>query len=296
MDDTPMVTTDTSSKAVFGTPSLSSDDLHSLSTFIHEECGIKMPLSKRVMLESRLQKRLRALSINSFRDYCEYLFSDEGKSRELTHCIDAITTNKTDFFRERSHFEYLVLRALPALISSCGGSIRKLLTVWSAGCSTGEEPYTLAMVLSEFAGIRPGFDFSILATDISTRVLKKARLGIYPQESVSPVPEELKSKYLLRSKDSRKGLVRIVPWLRQKITFQKLNFMDNHFNIRDKIDVIFCRNVIIYFDRPMQEQLMDKFCRHLTPGGYLFLGHSETLNGMDLPLVSVAPTIYKMPK
>jgi chemotaxis protein methyltransferase CheR len=291
-----MISTETSSKSVPRTLSLSHDDLHSLSTFIHEECGIRMPPSKRVMLESRLQKRLRALGMKSFREYREYLFSDEGKRNELTLCIDAVTTNKTDFFRESSHFEYLVTRALPVLINSDGEGLRKRFTIWSAGCSTGEEPYTLAMVLSEFAETMPGFDFSILATDISTRVLDKARLGVYAQESVSPVPEELKSKYLLRSKDHSKGLVRIVPRLRQKIVFQRLNFMENHFNIRDKVDVIFCRNVIIYFDRPTQEKLMNKFCRHLVPGGYLFLGHSETLNNMDVPLVPVAPTIYRMPK
>jgi len=291
-----MITADTPSKNASGAPSLSNDDLHSLSTFIHEECGIKMPSSKKVMIESRLQKRLRALNIETFRDYREYLFSDEGKISELTFCIDAITTNTTDFFREASHFGYLVSQALPALIGKDRGGLRKRFIIWSAGCSTGEEPYTLAMVLSEFAETMPGFDFSILATDISTRVLDKAKLGVYAQERVSPVPEELKSKYLLRSKDSRKGLVRIVPRLRVKVMFQRLNFMESHFNIRDQVDVIFCRNVIIYFDRSTQEQLMNKFCRHLLPGGYLFLGHSETLNSMDVPLISVAPTIYRMPK
>lgn len=274
---------------------LSDDDLLSLSTFIYDTCGIKMPPSKKVMLESRLQKRLRALGMKSFRGYREYLFSDEGRINELTHCIDAVTTNKTDFFREPSHFEYLTGQALPALIGSGGGILQRLYTVWSAGCSTGEEPYTLAMVLSEFAETWPGFDFSILATDISTRVLEKARLGVYDQDSVSPVPDNLRSKYLLRSKDRNKGLVRIVPGLREKIAFKRLNFMDNHFIIHEKVDAILCRNVIIYFDRSMQERLMNKFCRHLAPGGYLFLGHSESLNGMDVPLVSVAPTIYRMP-
>ncbi len=290
-----MTTANTSSKIASETQSLSDDDLYNLSRFIHEKCGIKMPPSKRVMLESRLQKRLRALGIKTFKDYCEYLFSEEGKSGELTHCIDAITTNKTDFFREASHFDYLTSQALPALIRSCDNGC-KSFTVWSAGCSTGEEPYTLAMVLSEFAETMSGFDFSILATDISTEVLDKAKIGVYAQESVAPVPEELKSKYLLRGKDRRKGLVRIVPRLREKVIFQRLNFMDNHFNIRDKVAVIFCRNVIIYFERSTQETLMNAFCRYLLPGGYLFLGHSETLHSMDVPLVSIAPTIYRMPK
>ncbi len=283
------------SKSLVRVSPVAGDDLQSLSTFIREECGIKMPFSKRVMLESRLQKRLRALGLKTIKAYREYLFSDEGKSSELSLCIDAVTTNKTAFFREASHFDYLVSQALPRLIGSAGGDVRKRFTIWSAGCSTGEEPYTLAMVLSEFAETRPGFEFKVLATDISTRVLEKARLGVYDQEGVSPIPEELKSKYLLRSKDSRKGLVRIVPRLREKVLFQRLNFMDSHFSLRDKVDAIFCRNVIIYFDRPTQENLMSKFCRYLAPGGYLFLGHSETLNGMNLPLVSAAPTIYRMP-
>jgi chemotaxis protein methyltransferase CheR len=291
-----MTTADTSSKIASRTPSLSDHDLHSLSRFIHGECGIKMPPSKRVMLESRLQKRLRALGIKTFKDYCQYLFSDEGKCSELTHCIDAITTNKTDFFREASHFDYLTSQVLPALIKAGDISCKRRFTVWSAGCSTGEEPYTLAMILSEFAETMPGFDFKVLASDISTQVLDKAKLGVYSQESVSPVPEELKLKYLLRSKDSRKSLVRIVPRLREKVIFHRLNFMESHFNIRDKVDVIFCRNVIIYFDRITQEKLMNTFCRYLLPGGYLFLGHSETLNSMNVPLVSIAPTIYRMSK
>jgi chemotaxis protein methyltransferase CheR len=291
-----MITANTSYKSASWTPSLSDDDLHILSTFIYDTCGIKMPSSKKVMIESRLQKRLRTLGIDSFSNYCDYLFSDEGKSSELTHCIDAITTNKTDFFREASHFDYLTTQALPALIKTGDAGYKRRFTVWSAGCSTGEEPYTLAMVLSEFAETRPGFDFSILATDISTRVLDKAKLGVYEESDVSPVPDKLKSKYLLRSKDSSKGLVRIVPRLRAKVLFKRLNFMDNHFNIPDAVDVIFCRNVIIYFDRLTQERLMNKFFHHLVPGGHLFIGHSETLSGMDVPFISMVPTIYRKPK
>jgi len=291
-----LTTMDTSPKIISETPSLSDDELHSLSRFIQGECGIKMPPSKRVMLESRLRKRLRALGINTFKNYCKYLFSEEGQNSELTHCIDAITTNKTDFFREPTQFDYLASQALPALIKSGEIGFKSRFTVWSAGCSTGEEPYTLAMVLAEFAETMPSFDFKVLATDISTQVLDKAKLGVYTQESVSSVPEALKLKYLLRSKDSRKGLVRIVPRLRERVMFGRLNFMENHFYVREKVNIIFCRNVIIYFDRSTQETLMNKFCRYLMPRGYLFLGHSETLHSMDVPLVSVAPTIYRMPK
>jgi len=272
------------------------DDLQQLSTFIQDTCGIKLPPAKRIMLESRLQKRLRALGMNSIHDYREYLFSDEGKNRELVNCIDAVTTNKTDFFRESPHFDLLLSKILPEWEGSERNSGRKPYSVWSAGCSTGEEPYTLAMVLSEFAETVPGFDFSILATDISTRVLDKARLAVYDEESVAPVPAYMKSKYLLRSRDQSKNLVRLVPRLRQKVLFQRLNFMDHRFAVPDALDAIFCRNVMIYFDRNTQEKLVRKFCRHLAPGGYLFLGHSETLNNMDVPLAAAAMTVYRMPK
>jgi chemotaxis protein methyltransferase CheR len=207
---------------------------------------------------------------------------------ELTPMIDQVTTNKTDFFREPAHFDYLARKALPELTLS-----KKSIVLWSAGCSTGEEPYTLAMVLNEFADGHRGCDFTILATDISTRVLEKARLAVYDEEAVSPVPPELKKKYLLRSKDRTRSLYRVRPELREHVRFRHLNLMDGDFGFREQMDIIFCRNVIIYFDKPTQERLLNGFCRHLSPHGYLFMGHSETLFGMDLPLVQVAPTVYR---
>ncbi|KJU86369.1 chemotaxis protein-glutamate methyltransferase CheR, partial [Candidatus Magnetobacterium bavaricum] len=149
------------------------------------------------------------------------------------------------------------------------------MMVWSAGCSTGEEPYTLAMVLSDFSE-KNGLDFMIIATDISTKVLDKAKSGIYEEERVIPVSTQMKKKYLLRSKDKSKGLVRIVPELRELIRFRRLNFMDSDFGFRETMDVIFCRNVVIYFDKKTQERLLNQFARYLARGGYLFMGHSET--------------------
>lgn len=256
-----------------------------------------MPAGKKVMLEARLQKRLRYLGMSTCSEYCNYLFSPEGVENELMQMIDVVTTNKTDFFREPSHFEFLVKIVLPEIIVKPGAGTGKKLMIWSAGCSTGEEPYTLAMVVSEFAQIHPGFDFdcSILATDISTKVLQKAVEAIYDAERVLPVPETLKKKYLLRSKDKSNGLVRIVPELRRMVRFRRLNFIEEDFGFREKMHVIFCRNVIIYFDKPTQERLINKFTRHLIPGGYVFMGHSETLHGMDVPLVQVIPTIYRKP-
>jgi chemotaxis protein methyltransferase CheR len=153
------------------------------------------------------------------------------------------------------------------------------------------------MVMSEFMQRHPdsGLVWSILATDISTRVLEKARQAVFETERVRPIPESLKRKYLLKSKEKDKGLVRITPELRGTVTFRRLNFMDDDFAIREKMDVIFCRNVIIYFDRPTQAKLLNKFCRQMVPGGYLFMGHSETLHGLNVPLVQAAPTIYRNP-
>ena len=271
-------------------------DFSRLSSFIHSGYGIKMPEGKRVLLEARLRKRLRVLGMHSYTEYCDYLFSPEGAQNELIHMIDVVTTNKTDFFREPKHFDYLVQTALPELDQdfteqTSGGKY----TIWSAGCSTGEEPHTLAMVLSEFAEKNQGFYFSILATDISTRVLEHARRGIYKEEVIQPVPMAMKMKYLLKGKDKNRGLLRVVPQLRSLIDFRRLNFMDSDFGIKEPVDIIFCRNVIIYFDRPTQEKLLNRFCHHLIPGGYLFMGHSETLNGWVCRWSPAGPMVYRKP-
>ena len=292
----PTVMNDTDFASTFKT-ALSDRDFQRLSGFIHTECGIKMPASKKIMLESRLQKRLRSLGIKSFSQYCDYLFSQAGMENEFIHMIDVVTTNKTDFYREPRHFDYLVQDALPELMAKHGAGIRRNLMIWSAGCSTGEEPYTLSMVLNEFAERCPGFKFRfmILATDISTRVLEKAKKAIYEYDRVAPVPPDQKKKYLLRSRDKYKGLVRITPELRETVKFRRLNFLEDNFGMREPMDIIFCRNVIIYFDRPTQEKLLNRFYDHLCPGGYMFLGHSETLHGLNVPLVQVSPTVYRKP-
>lgn len=269
--------------------SMASREFDRLSEFISTHCGIKMPEAKKIMLEARLQKRLRMLGVRTFREYCDYVLSPEGGEGELVHMIDAVTTNKTDFFREPVHFDFLSRNVLPDHIKA----VSNIFKIWSAGCSSGEEPYTLAMVLSEFASQCSGFTFSILATDISTRVLDKAKAGIYDESLIADVPHSMKQKYLLRSKDRNKGMVRIVPDLRSRIRFERLNLMDESYPFREMRDVIFCRNVIIYFDRETQEKLINRFCRYLRPGGYIFLGHSETVHGLNVPLSRVASTIYR---
>jgi chemotaxis protein methyltransferase CheR len=261
--------------------------------FIEGELGIKMPAAKKVMLEARLQKRLKILGIGSFADYYEHVFGKGSDGSELICLIDAVTTNKTDFFREPTHFNYLTASVIPELLANSSAGKLRDLAVWSAGCSTGEEPYTIAMVLSELREKDRAFRFAILGTDISSRVLEAARTAIYEEERAGPIPEPLKKKYLLRSKDRQKGLVRIGPVLRACVSFQRLNLMDPRYGIEGSMDVIFCRNVIIYFDRKTQENLVARLSRCLREGGYLFMGHSETLMGMDLPLKTVAPTVYR---
>jgi len=261
------------------------------SKFIHTELGIKMPDSKKTMLQARLQKRLWKLNLSSFDEYCDYLFSHDGLENELQHMFDVVTTNKTEFFRESKHFDYLVDRVLPDLIKYRG--LNDPYMIWCAGCSTGEEPYSLAMVLHEFAEKHYGFHFLILGTDISSKVLEQAKLGIYDEDRVETVPLSFRQKYLLRSREKDKALVRVSPDLRNVVRFRGLNLMDQNFGLREQMDIIFCRNVIIYFDRPTQEGVLDRICSYLKPGGYLFTGHSETLNGMNLPVVPVAHTVYR---
>ncbi len=245
-------------------------------------------------MEGRLQKRVKKLGMQSFSRYCDYLFSREGLEEELPFMINEITTNKTDFFREPAHFEYLVRYALPELMRRETFTPRRPLRVWSAGCSSGEEPYTLAMILQDFSqGCPTGLPFTILATDISTNVLEKAKIGVYEEEKVAPVPASLKKEYLLRSRDKSRRLVRIIPELRSRVKFMRLNFMDRDYELQGAQDIIFCRNVIIYFDKKTQEALLNRFRKCLSPHGYIFMGHSETILGMDVSLTQVAPTVYR---
>ncbi|MCG2747404.1 MAG: protein-glutamate O-methyltransferase CheR [Desulfobulbaceae bacterium] len=271
----------------------STKDFRNLATFIQDNYGIKMPDSKQVMLESRLRRRMRQAGYSSIRDYLDYVFSPEGRCNELVHMVDTVTTNKTDFFREPVHFTILCDRIIPRITAGRNFSGSAKLRVWSSACSTGEEPYTLAMVLHEFAEKNCSLRYSILASDLSTRVLKIAHRGVYNEDQIKEIPLRLREKYLLRSKNRALGLVQIREHLRESVTFRRINLMDDDFNIREKMHIIFCRNVLIYFEKNEQERLMHRFADLLEPGGFLFIGHSESLAGMEVPFVSVAQTIYQ---
>ncbi|WP_303920115.1 protein-glutamate O-methyltransferase CheR [Treponema berlinense] len=276
----------------FSPAELTDSQFHRISEFIQKNVGIKMPEEKRLMVQSRLTGRLKSLKMSNFDDYLNFAFSGtlEG-SEEIALMINAITTNLTNFFRENVHFEYLTDTVLPELAQK---NIKKV-ELWSAGCSTGQEPYTLSIVMQEFMKKNPGKidDYSVYATDISSRVLDKAIDAVYPMSEVESLSLELKKRYFLKSKDTVNPSVRLKPEIRQKVSFDRLNFMAPSYPRTTEKNVIFCRNVLIYFDKPTQESVVRKLLEHLMPGGYLFLGHSETIFGMDLPLKTVGPTIFK---
>lgn len=270
---------------------LSNYQFNRIAAFIEEEIGIKMPPSKKIMVQARLKKRLRDLNMVSFDDYLKYVFSKEGMTSEITHVFDVISTNKTDFFREPAHFNFLNDVVLPQFTKD--NPVQKL-KVWSAACSSGEEPYTIGICISEFLEGKYHFDFEIHGTDISTQILRMAKHGIYTESRVKPaVPEYLIRKYFMHNRDITKKTYRVVPELRAKIKFNRLNFMDENYSLSDKYDIVFCRNVLIYFDRATQEKVVQKIVRYLKPGGYFFHGHSESLMNMDLPLKSIRPTIFQ---
>lgn len=270
---------------------LSGHNFQRFATVIQDHSGIRMPPSKRTMLEGRLRKRVRMLELQDVNAYATYVFELGHLPEEFVHLIDMATTNKTDFFREPEHFDYLRDEAVPRLLEARRYGTERLLKVWSAAASTGAEAYTLAMVLADMGLHGSGVRFAILGTDISTEVLDQARLGIYPAEMVVPVPPDMQRRYLMRSREHPE--VRIVPELRRLVRFEHLNLMDHGYPFDRDVDVIFLRNVLIYFDRPTQQAVLERLCGHLRPGGYLFLGHSESMAGSDLGMVQSAPTVFR---
>jgi len=286
--------TDTSKTFVgHGPIHLTQPEFTQMAKLVYAACGINLVQSKKVMLESRLGKRLRALNLTSFKSYIEYLTSTAGMDAELIHMIDVVTTNKTDFFREPHHFDFLAETLLPKFHQQ--NTSHRPFKIWSSACSSGEEPYTMAMVLQDFAFQHSSFSFNVTASDISTQVLQKATTAIYAESQAATIPLVTKKRYFLKSKDQERPTVRLVPEIRNKVNFVRLNLTENSYKIIEEQDAIFCRNVLIYFDRKTQVEVVRKLMRQLKPGGHLFIGHSESLHQFDLGLQQIKPTIFIKP-
>jgi chemotaxis protein methyltransferase CheR len=260
---------------------------------VHERTGIALGPHKRHLLRARLGRRLRAFGFATFGEYYDYLVDpDAGGGEEMTAFINAITTNKTDFFRESHHFDYLAGRWAAERRAEAHRTGRRRLRLWSAACSSGEEPYTLAMTLTEAQLVPPTWDTRILASDIDTDMLEQAAAGIYPLERTAPIAPELLRRYFIRHGTGEAAEVRVRPELRSLITVRRINLADPAWPIRARFDVIFCRNALIYFGRALQKNILERLVSLLEPGGLLFLGHAESVYGLIDGLQHLGNTIY----
>ena len=260
------------------------------SDLVYEKTGIFLKPEKKELLNARLGKRLRATGIDSFQEYYDYVINDRS-GEELVHLIDSVSTNFTSFFRENSHFEILRSTVLPAFVKEGRGKNKEIL-LWSSASSSGEEPYTMAMVVADFVSRHPEMHYRIMATDISTRVLAQAKRGVYAEERIAKVPKPFLKKYFQKGMGNSEGYVKIKEDLRRMVHFDRFNLMGD-FPWRDAIDVIFCRNVMIYFDRETQQALVTKFHQALSPGGFLFIGHSESISGLKHNFIQINSTAYQ---
>ncbi len=272
-------------------PELSDEVFCLFSNLIYRTSGIRLGLQKKGLLVSRLSKRLFALGIRDFYDYFKRVRENE---EELTYMLDCISTNTTKFFRECYHFEYLRNTILPDLIHS---KPDRTIRVWSTGCSTGEEPYSIAItVLEAFKreGVSPrSWDIKILATDISTKALRVAERGVYGAEQIPPsLPPETAARYFLKGVGRNEGLIKVKDFLKNMVKFRRLNLKDPTYPFRKRFDIIFCRNVMIYFDEEMKRHVISNLYKHLSDSGYLFLGHSETILGSK-GFIPVFITVYR---
>lgn len=264
-----------------------------LANLVHERSRIQLGTDRQALLAGRLGQRIRTLGLTSYEDYCRLLDSPQGEE-EVGSLIDLVSTNHTHFFREAEHFTILANRVLPRLAERHATTGRPL-QVWSAASSSGEEPYTLAIVLAEFARQRPHVTWQVHASDISRRMLDRCRSGIYEAEKVA-VPDEQLRRYFLRGFGEREGFYRVRPELRRFVQVQHVNLFQPDYPLPAGLDVIFCRNVMIYFDQPSRQELLDRLAAMLAPGGALFVGHAESLLGLRHGLSSAWPSVYLRPE
>lgn len=270
---------------------LSDLEFEELSELVYRHCGINLHDGKKELVRSRLAKLLRNRQMDTYSEYLEYVKTDTTGAA-LSELTDAISTNLTSFYREMDHFDYLRTRFLPELLERKQVGPDRRIRAWSAGCSSGEEPYTIAITLLDAISSFEQWDIKILATDISTKILRIAQQGIYDPDRVEPVPSALKHRFLLQHKSGGVLTYEVSDTLRKRIVFKYLNLM-NEFPFSGPFDFIFCRNVMIYFDKPTQQRLIERFWKILAPGGLLFTGHSESLTGIKHNFRYVQPTIYR---
>ncbi len=266
-------------------------EFEKLSRLVYEQSGIKLEIHKLDLLQARLRKRLRALGLEGFKDYIRFVAEDESGD-EIVRMLDCVTTNKTEFFRESSHFEHLAMRALPDLLRRSSG-ITEPIRLWSAACSTGEEVYGLAMTALEAVGPIP--TVKVLGTDLSTRVLTQALEGRYDAERTRAIPEHWRAKYFIQEEADGRWVDRAGHVLKKTVRFSRLNLNDPGTAFPARFDVIFCRNVMIYFDQAVQQKLVDRLSASLKRGGYLYTGHSESLLRVKHDLKNIGPSIYQKP-
>jgi len=272
---------------------LSAEAYRFIVDLIYRHSRIKLGSDKQALLSSRLTKRLRSIGLSSFDEYCAVLRSPQSQD-EIEELLDLISTNHTRFYREPDHFDYLIAKILPPLIPTLIAR-HSPLRVWSAASSSGEEPYTLAIVLSEFLRAFPAVDWQICASDISNRVLTAAKQGVYRMDAVEPVPPDLLKRYFQKGFGAQEGKCRVRSELRDKVRYERINLFQHEYPIPLQQHVIFCRNVMIYFDIPSREQAVKRMSHYLAPGGFLIVGHSESLMGINHGLKSIQQGIYQKP-
>jgi len=273
--------------------SITDDEFQAFQHLIYTETGITLNESKRCLVCSRLSKRLRSLRLTSYIDYYDYLLRRDTGGEELQQMVNCITTNKTDFFRESHHFHFLTKTVFPKLVSRAKAGGPRKLRIWCAASSRGHEPYSIAITAREYAPFDSSWDLRLLASDIDTDVLAAAQQGIFSSEDLEPVAESLKQRYFERGVGKFAGQARAKTTLRQLITFRQINLIADSWPIHTKFDVIFCRNVMIYFDVPTQKKVIEHMTRYLTPGGYLLLGHSENIQWAAQYLKPQGNTIFQ---
>lgn len=258
---------------------------------IRREAGIFLIPAKKALLEGRLARRLRELGLRSFGAYYRRVVEEDKE--ELVCLLDCICTNETHFFREPQHFDFLQHQVIPEWVAQAApGQRSRRVRVWSAACSTGEEPYSLAMTLLDQLPPSAGWEIEILATDLSTRALDQARAALWPVEKAGEIPPQYLKRYMLRGARTQEGKMKAGPAIRSLIRFQRLNLSADHYPVTGPFDLIFCRNVLIYFDPDLRGRVIRRLLHHLEPTGYLFLGHAETLNGVSEQVRNVLPTVY----